>query len=556
MLANRSKLIVGALLVSICSKAQQLPAINELFNQNKNIIYAVPVKQQNQSPFLIVVIPKKIKLFPSKSSNVNLNLPDSIRNNKIFGFPEIRLNHETVINFDSSKAIVFVQGINKKNSFGYEYRIMENNKTNDKWEDFTAFYPAIYKSGFGENDTEMATLGYVGTTWNNFLTVEIRKKNADTIISSATILWLSHSPKVIATFAPSEFNKFLALFKIRSQLERFPMANNSDYDSLLSCRKQFSSNENNIIFYMDDIIEQNLIEYKLDGPYDETPWKLNDVDFNIIWLKNLKPGKYKLLLRYSIQRNNITTYNFEIHPSWQQTIGFKLIAGSLLASFFGFIILIVRSQIQKQKLVREQEAKEKVEMELKIIRSQLNPHFVHNSLNSIQSLLTGNDIPNANKFLLAFSKLMRDTLISGDRQFNSLKFELSILETYLSIEKLRFGFQYIINVSPEVDTQNVEFPSLLLQPLVENAVRHGVGTLKDKGVIEILVSSANNAINVLISDNGKGINQPFKTGYGLKLTNERIALLNRTLHGQSVEMEIQSKENGTTINLIFQNWMS
>src|SRR5579885_1667110 len=122
MLNNRSKLFIGALLVSICSKSQQLPAIKDLFNYNKNVFYAVPLNQQNQSPFLIVVIPKKIQLFPSKSSDVNLNLPDAIRNNKIFRFPEIRLNHETVINFDSSKALVFVQGINKKNSFGYEYR--------------------------------------------------------------------------------------------------------------------------------------------------------------------------------------------------------------------------------------------------------------------------------------------------------------------------------------------------------------------------------------------------------------------------------------------------
>ena len=548
------KLFAGLILFVVDTKAQQLPTEKDLFNYEKNAFYPVAQKQPARFPFLIVVIPNRLRAYPTELVKLRKKIADSLYNLKNGETKEYRPNYTIVPSFDSSKALVFVQGINRRNANEYEYRITEGNKTNT-WNAFENFYLHTYQSGVGENDSEMATLGYLGTNWNNYLMIDVRRKNSDTIISSAIICWMNHPPKVIATFSPDQLDKFFALFQNRSRGEllpyEFPMI-----DSLLKTKKEFASGENSIVFYLDDIQKQKLTEYKLQGPDLNTEWKLNDMDFNFIWLKDLKPGKYKLMIRYSIQRQNVTIYDFEIKPAWQQTTGFKIIAGGLVAAFFGFIVTVIRNRNQKQMLLKQELEKEKSEIELKAIRAQLNPHFVHNSLSSIQSLLTKNDISKANKYLLAFSRLMRETLISGDRNFNSLAYEINILETYLTLEQLRFGFHFEIKIASEINTETIEIPSLLPQPLVENAVRHGVANLKENGMITVQFCSEKKDLLITISDNGKGFTETAKNGYGLKLTTDRINLVNRSLPDQPVKLDIQSKKEGTIIFLAFKNWLT
>lgn len=248
-------------------------------------------------------------------------------------------------------------------------------------------------------------------------------------------------------------------------------------------------------------------------------------------------------------------YPFEIETAWYQSVVFKIIVGILTVAFWGFIIFLILLIKQRKKTARELSNKEKSQLELKAIYAQLNPHFVFNALSSIQGLINNQDIEGANHYLSDFARLMRDSLANSNKDQTSLKEEMITLETYLKLEQLRFGFKYDIKTS-DVNIYETEIPSLLLQPLIENAVKHGVSTLKENGIINLGFSKHNNDMIVTIQDNGGGFQYSENMdGYGLKLTNDRIKLLNQIMNGQFIEMHIkEGLPVGTIINLTFKNW--
>ena len=230
-----------------------------------------------------------------------------------------------------------------------------------------------------------------------------------------------------------------------------------------------------------------------------------------------------------------------------------------------FIVFIATSilfykilQKRKANFIQQKENENKqAKLELKAIYSQLNPHFIFNALASIQSLLNKKDIERANTYLSEFSSLLRSALKSTERELTPLSYELQIIEPYLSLEQLRFQFKYTITIDESININEVEIPSLLLQPLVENAIKHGISSLYEKGEIAILFTKFQKDLLLSIIDNGLGYNvSEISTGLGLKLTKDRIHLLNQTLNVNSIELMIESAKNkGTTVHLIFKNWL-
>ena len=177
-----------------------------------------------------------------------------------------------------------------------------------------------------------------------------------------------------------------------------------------------------------------------------------------------------------------------------------------------------------------------------------------NALSGIQNLMNKNEIDNANKYLSKFARLTRNVL--DDKELISLSQEKTLLDDYLQMEQLRFGFSYEIKLSENLDLDNIEIPSMLLQPFVENAVKHGISKKTSDGKITISFNEQANDLLLTVSDNGKGFDTEKKSnGLGLPLSNNRIKLLNSIYKENRFTLAIQSSVNGTKINLILTDWL-
>ena len=247
-----------------------------------------------------------------------------------------------------------------------------------------------------------------------------------------------------------------------------------------------------------------LFEYRV----NEGAWQKTDK--NNIELR-LASGKYIIQIR-GMKRNGSPSFKTESisiyikTPFWRNGIFWTvMVMGLFIISFF---ILESRNK-QKRKVAVEKVITEKklTELEMQALKAQINPHFVFNCLNSIKGFIFDRDYKQADKYLDKFADLMRSTIDNSDASIISLQNEISYLDNYLQLEKLRFEdkFNYAIAVKEDIDTEQVFVPAMLLQPYVENAIRHGMRFLENKkGQININVKKENNFIVCEIDDNGIG----------------------------------------------------
>jgi sensor histidine kinase YesM len=262
---------------------------------------------------------------------------------------------------------------------------------------------------------------------------------------------------------------------------------------------------------------------------------------------------YLLELKYH-DNETVKTYIIKVQPQWYETIPGILILLISLSLFTIFSIYF----IFKIRIKKVQSKRDIIQLRLRAIQSQLNPHFLFNSLSSIQSLVNTDKKKEANHYLSSFSNLMRGTLKNSDVILVSLSEEIELLKAYISLEQLRFNFDYVINIDSKINTAIIEMPPLLLQPIIENAIKHGITHQKHNGKIEINIQTEHENIIIKVSDNGKGIltSTPNITGYGLALTKERIVTINQLLRERSIELHFESSELGTLFIFRFINWLS
>lgn len=229
-----------------------------------------------------------------------------------------------------------------------------------------------------------------------------------------------------------------------------------------------------------------------------------------------------------------------------------IVAFSIGLAFF--VILYFIKKRNKKKLAENEQQKNIVKLQLNSIRSQLNPHFLFNALSGIQNLMNKNEIDNANKYLSKFARLTRNVL--DDKELISLSQEKALLDDYLQMEQLRFGFKYEITHYENLDLANIEIPSMLLQPFVENAVKHGISQKANDGKVMITFIKQANDLVLTVTDNGNGFStEKKKDGLGLPLSDSRIALLNSIYKRNLFTLDIQSTSNGTKISLTLTGWL-
>jgi signal transduction histidine kinase len=182
---------------------------------------------------------------------------------------------------------------------------------------------------------------------------------------------------------------------------------------------------------------------------------------------------------------------------------------------------------------------------LQALKSQLQPHFLFNTLHSISSLML-TDVRAADRMMTRLGDLLRMSLESAGTQITTLSHEVEFLNCYLEIEKVRFAERLNITLDISPETLDASVPHLLLQPLVDNAVKHGIAKLPDGGEIRIAAKKRAGQLQIEISDNGPGLSTKGtlpSSGLGLRITRERL----RSLYGQDQSLELRSLPEGGTM---------
>lgn len=287
----------------------------------------------------------------------------------------------------------------------------------------------------------------------------------------------------------------------------------------------------------------------------------------------LSPGEYTFELLAinptSGSRSEIKTLHFEVQTKWQQSTSLKALVGIMLAVWTGALVFWYRD---RRALRYARQRREKLELQAKAqanrtraLFAQMNPHFVNNALTAIHSFVLSNSRDQADKYLVKFADLMRLVLKESSQDYISLKEEVELITKYVELEHLRFAdkFDYKIDFQGEL-TEGITIPAMMIQPLVENAINHGLKYRKEKGFLNILFKNDQDHISCVVDDNGVGrarakrIKDKSQSRYksiSTGILDERIDIMRQ--EGKEVSMEITDKntmnsgETGTRVKISF-----
>lgn len=302
-----------------------------------------------------------------------------------------------------------------------------------------------------------------------------------------------------------------------------------------------------LVFYKQSVYPDSSILYRLILGTDTSEWRRTG---HFCQLDQLKSDRiYAFEVKYD-GSDLSRTYVITVSPKWHEKTSSRLILiliMLLIAAATSYFIL-------RFKWNREQKRKTHNLLRLKAIRAQLNPHFIFNALSTIQGLINMDKKVQANQYLTNFSDVLRHTLTSGDTMLVSLVSELELLKNYLDIEQLRFQFAYNISIDPSLNINEIEVPPMLLQPSIENAIKHGGGNKGKNGWIKLTLKKEKDGFHIEIFDNGLWTNA-IEKGYGLALTEERIAVVNELSKERKIMCRINRSSDGTAIRFIFENWL-
>ena len=306
-----------------------------------------------------------------------------------------------------------------------------------------------------------------------------------------------------------------------SHLKELKLPYNENFLTLVFAVNNFSGSPKNNFYF------------RLLGVNNE--W-VNNGNHNMAGYTALSPGEYIFQLQSSnsdgVKNNNITTLKIIIQPPWWQT---SLFYASLFSLIVGSIFLLTKKRIGDIR--KEAKLKQKIaENETMLLRLQMNPHFIFNSLNSINSFIVENKTHLASDYLTKFSRLIRLILENSKNEFIPLEKELETMKLYLLMESLRFKnqFEYNISIDENTDEQYVRVPPLIIQPYAENAIWHGLMHQDKKGRLDIIIKMGTNFLHIEILDNGIGRDKAAQLNskksneqksYGMEITSKRITSL-------------------------------
>jgi two-component system LytT family sensor kinase len=459
---------------------------------------------------------------------------------------------------NDSKALVVALGINKNNVKNYRYHVVENDSTEVvHWR-----LPKLAQA-FGAK-VPYALLGEFKAIHKQIL-VEVVNIKDYSVRDGVVFDWKTNLKPSISEMTVYGKNDY------------FSLADTSANHHLATKFPPNSQVPLDFKFRKDDIISMAIaFNYHAPAPYtfhliktinghktDTTQIAgigANDDVYNFHKDYYSQPGQYELIIQplNLWEDNQLLRISFKVLPPLKVYQRFTI--SQLMPYAAGLLVLIslfftVYFLYNKRKINKVNQQKALANLKLSSVRSQLNPHFMFNALTSIQNLMNQHDNVSANHYLNKFSDLTRQILNNSGKELISLEDELTSITNYLQMEQLRFGFDYEIEIGPGINTANTEIPAMMLQPFIENAARHGVSALGSKGKIYLSVSRQQNDLILKVSDNGPGFKESeSKIGLGLKLSEERIDLLNKLYPDQAFSIEIDRKMKGAGIIIKLTEW--
>ncbi|AEA44366.1 ligand-binding sensor domain-containing protein [Fluviicola taffensis] len=310
------------------------------------------------------------------------------------------------------------------------------------------------------------------------------------------------------------------------------------------------------------------VEYSWKMSGFENKWSPWTKEQRIVY-SNMSSGKYTFLLRSRNEDGFINpipeSFSFTIATPFWKTAWFIFIECILGGALIWFIIWVQTARIRRKAKLAQKDAefaRNLLELEQKALRLQMNPHFIFNALNSIQGLIGTENETKARYYLAKFSRLMRQILDNSRNTTISLEEEISTLENYLLIEQFCNGnrFEYEIIADLETELNFIQIPPMLIQPFVENAIKHGFKydvTDSRTGKITCLFQEVNDGITCVIRDNGIGreaagknqeaSNEPQHISRGFNVTKERLDLLSTNSNGHKVRIVDLYDDDGIVI---------
>lgn len=344
------------------------------------------------------------------------------------------------------------------------------------------------------------------------------------------------------------FVKDISNHQISNQSNFYEDWPSSYFQNLTKIPERVDDNTKFAIFFRNQKgrTSKNMLEYRLitNGKNADVKWNLAD---DYIILKDFKKGNdYQLQVRYTGNKKYIV-FNYFTDKYWYQNLWIQVLGIFLLLILILISVYFIKFRNNKKKIEWQR-------LKMQSLSTQLNPHFVFNSLNSIQGLVNNNELEKTNIYLSDFAKLMRNIVDFGQKETITLSQDINALKNYISLENLRFPFFFELTVDEKLDVDNLEVIPLLVQPILENAVKHGVSNLKENGKIRMKVYIDDKDLVYEIEDNGNGFNnQEDDKGVGIKLTREKINLYNQAYNSVKVYLSYVKKEQGTKAILTYKN---
>ncbi len=351
-------------------------------------------------------------------------------------------------------------------------------------------------------------------------------------------------------------SKGMVLFATSKRLITFRDYNRSDnsavyissyaVNGLNTTKTDLETGENNLSFNLGIKFPIPEKEYKIQAVLIGSDTITSDLYGNIISYPQLSSGSYQFYFKNLSNGSQSEVLHFTISPPfWQQ---WWFVVGVI--SFIIIVGLIIITAVYRRREKRTLLEGQLIELRSKALRAQMNPHFIFNVMNVIQSLISSKKLDESSDVLVKLSKLIRNALNYSKHEIITLTQELSFCEDYFRLENMRVKnqMQFKLDIAPTIDPDKVIVPPLTIQPILENAIVHGLIPLEGKGEIGIEIKDNDKTIQISITDTGVGYNPTPSSAkhesHGVNMVSDRITILDKR---NSILIKKKEQKTGTVV---------